>query len=46
MNQRPENDTADKHNGTLLSPSDNLQWKLLSRGAVVQWPWPRDNNFY
>ena len=25
-------------NGTLLSPSANLQWKLLSQGAVIQWP--------
>ena len=23
---------------TLLSPSANVQWKLLSLGAVVQWP--------
>ena len=23
--------------GTLLSPSADLQWKLLSLGAVVQW---------
>ena len=25
-------------NGTLLSPSADVQWKLLSQGAVVQWP--------
>ena len=25
-------------NGTLLLPSAVLQWKLLSLGAVVQWP--------
>ena len=25
-------------NGTLLSPSADLLFKLLSRGAVIQWP--------
>ena len=31
------------NNGTLLSPSADVQWKLLSQGAVVQWrgqQWP------
>ena len=30
--------TYTNNNGTLLSPSADIQWKLLSQGAVVQWP--------